>query len=55
MVPTFQRNDEPNEEDVDFPNFIVCDSGAKISMLGPYLFKEIEPLKRKGEILLESI
>lgn len=55
FVPTENLQDELTEEDIDFPDFIVCDSGAKISLLGPSLFTEIEPSKRKGRILLESI
>lgn len=55
MVPTYRNQEDLNEEDIDFPSFIVCDSGAKISLLGPHLFKEIEPSKRKGQILMESI
>ena len=34
-VPNYQDHGDVGEEDINFPNFIVCDAGAKISMLGP--------------------
>lgn len=54
-VPHNLTQDDLAEEDIDFPDFLVCDAGAKISMLGSSLFREIEPAKRKGQVILQSI
>jgi len=52
LIPQEEIQEDLTEEDIDFPEFIVCDTEAKISLLGPYLFTEIEPSRRKGKILM---
>ena len=43
------------EQQIIYPEFIVCDHGASINILGTYLFSEIVPSKRKGKLILQSI
>ena len=31
------------DESINYPDFIVCDKGSRINLLGTHLFKEIEP------------
>ena len=40
------------EQQIIYPEFIVCDHGASINILGTYLFSEIVPSKRKGKLIL---
>lgn len=35
IVPFNNLQEDLTEEDIDFPEFIVCDAEAKISLLGP--------------------
>ena len=46
---------EDMDEIVTYPDFVVCDTGARVHLLKTKLFQEIEPKKRKGKLLLHAI
>jgi WD40 repeat protein/Ca2+-binding EF-hand superfamily protein len=46
---------QDNEEDLDFPEFIVCDVDARLTLLGKHIFQEIDVSKRQGKLILQSI
>ncbi len=49
---TNEINEDLMEEEISYPDFIVCDTSARIILLGTHLFSEIEPNKRKGQLIL---
>jgi WD40 repeat protein len=43
------------EEDLNFPEFIVCDTEARVHLLNKHLFHQIDVSKRKGKLILQSL
>lgn len=43
------------EEDLSFPEFIVCDTEARVHLLNKHLFYQIDVSKRKGKLILQSL
>lgn len=46
---------EEEEKPLICPDFIVVDLEARITLLKPSLFEEIDPEKKKGQVLIKSI
>ena len=44
-----------DEEDFDFPEFVVCDVDARLTLLRKSMFHEIDAAKRQGTLILQGL